>query len=233
VLSTTLNGLRLATESLTYKPRENHLVINWGNSKQPVWSKEMLNNPDCVAVAKDKINTFISLDAHDVSIPEWTIDSDEARGWVDDNKIVLARTKVDGHSGEGIVILTKEVDFVAAPLYTVYKKKRNEYRVHVFLGEVIDVTEKKRELDVERGQFENFIRSHKNGWVFCRDGVVVSDDLKSIAIQAINALSLDFGAVDIIYNQHENKYYVLEINTAPALAGTTLDSYVSAITKLL
>jgi D-alanine-D-alanine ligase-like ATP-grasp enzyme len=69
--------------------------------------------------------------------------------------------------------------------------------------------------------------------VFCRDGVVVSDDLKSIAIQAINALSLDFGAVDIIYNQHENKYYVLEINTAPALAGTTLDSYVSAITKLL
>jgi len=193
----------------------------------------MLNPPACIAVAKDKVNTFIALDAHDVSVPEWTLDSGVAQGWVNEGKIVLARTKVDGHSGDGIVILTKEVDFVDAPLYTVYKKKRSEYRVHVFSGEVIDVTEKKREVDVERNQFENFIRSHKNGWVFCREGITVSEDLKAIAIQAVNALSLDFGAVDIIYNQHENKYYVLEINTAPALAGTTLDSYVNAITKLL
>jgi D-alanine-D-alanine ligase-like ATP-grasp enzyme len=37
---------------------------------------------------------------------------------------------------------------------------------------------------------------------------------------------LDFGAVDVIWNEKEDKYYVLEVNTACGLEGTTLDKYV-------
>ena len=48
---------------------------------------------------------------------------------------------------------------------------------------------------------------------------------------AIKVLGLDFGAVDIIYNKQEDKWYVLEVNTAPGIYGTTLDKYVNAIMR--
>jgi glutathione synthase/RimK-type ligase-like ATP-grasp enzyme len=222
--------------STTYKPKQSHVIVNWGSSKVPVWDDgqiEIINRPESVEIAKDKINSFIMLSAHGVSIPEYTLSPEEAKQWVSEGKTVLARTKIDGHSGEGMVVIQSEDDFVSAPLYTAYKKKRNEYRVHVFKGEVIDVAEKRREAARDRNDFENLIRSHKNGWVFCREDINITDELKQIAIDAVNALTLDFGAVDIIYNAKDNKYYVLEVNTAPALAGTTLDSYVTAINKLL
>jgi D-alanine-D-alanine ligase-like ATP-grasp enzyme len=44
---------------------------------------------------------------------------------------------------------------------------------------------------------------------------------------------LDFGAVDVIYNRAQDKAYVLEVNTAPGLEGSTLDNYVEAIQKVL
>jgi len=45
-------------------------------------------------------------------------------------------------------------------------------------------------------------------------------------LASVMALGLDFGAVDIVYNENDNKAYVLEINTAPGLSGTTLEKYV-------
>jgi len=52
-----------------------------------------------------------------------------------------------------------------------------------------------------------------------------------VALAAVSALGLDFGAVDIIYNEHENQYYVLEVNTAPGLEGTTVEKYAEAFAK--
>ena len=54
----------------------------------------------------------------------------------------------------------------------------------------------------------------------------------TIAVNAVKALGLDFGAVDIIYNEKENQYYVLEVNTAPGLEGTTLIKYAERFSKL-
>ena len=45
------------------------------------------------------------------------------------------------------------------------------------------------------------------------------------------AVGLKFGAVDLIWNELENKSYVLEINTAPGLTGATLEKYAQAIVK--
>ena len=41
----------------------------------------------------------------------------------------------------------------------------------------------------------------------------------------LKELGLDFGAVDVIWNEHESKAYVLEINTAPGLEGSTVEDY--------
>jgi hypothetical protein len=114
-----------------------------------------------------------------------------------------------------------------APLYVKYLKKKYEFRVHVFCGEVIDYVEKKAKLDRDPSTFNEYVRSHANGWMFCRDGVYHSDGVKAEAVKAVSALDLDFGAVDVII--HEGLPYVLEVNTAPALEGTTLERYAYAI----
>ena len=75
------------------------------------------------------------------------------------------------------------------------------------------------------------IRNHKNGWVYAREGITIPDDLEQQAFNTMQALGLKFGAVDLIWNEHENKSYVLEVNTAPGLVGTTLSKYVDAFVK--
>jgi glutathione synthase/RimK-type ligase-like ATP-grasp enzyme len=52
-------------------------------------------------------------------------------------------------------------------------------------------------------------------------------------LAAVSALGLDFGAVDIIWNEREDKCYVLEVNTAPGLQGSTLENYANAIMEVL
>ena len=67
--------------------------------------------------------------------------------------------------------------------------------------------------------------------MFCRDDVVRNDTMDLLAISAVDSLGLDFGAVDIIWNESEDQYYVLEVNTAPGVEGTTLQKYTEAILK--
>jgi D-alanine-D-alanine ligase-like ATP-grasp enzyme len=54
-----------------------------------------------------------------------------------------------------------------------------------------------------------------------------------MACDAIINLGLDFGAVDIIYNEKNNRWVVLEVNTAPGLSGETLNRYVEMIKELV
>lgn len=162
-----------------------------------------------------------------VNIPEWTTNKQEAVAW---NTTFLARTKLNGHSGQGIFVCEPNDEVLPhAPLYVKYKKKRHEYRVHVFNGQVIDVTQKKRKKGFEG--VDNKIRNHKNGWIYARDDVTEPNDLRTQALNTINAVGLKFGAVDLIWNEKENKCYVLEVNTAPGLYETTLRKYAEAFVK--
>jgi glutathione synthase/RimK-type ligase-like ATP-grasp enzyme len=139
---------------------------------------------------------------------------------------------LNSHSGRGIIINnpTESTNLVRAPLYVKYKKKKKEFRVHVFNGQVIDLAEKRRFRQERRDEsFVGLIRNHGNGWAFCRDAIVEPTGLRELAIQSVAALGLHFGACDIIWNEKENKCYSLEVNTAPGLQGTTLERYSQAI----
>ena len=61
----------------------------------------------------------------------------------------------------------------------------------------------------------------------------INKSVKEQALKAIQALGLDFGAVDVGYNTRENKAYVYEVNSAPGLQGTTLTAYTNAFKELL
>lgn len=221
-----------------YKSFASHLVINWGNSLAPTtWStvgRFMLNKPLDVAQASNKLSAFkLMKEAGNVSIPEFTADREEAIQW--DGNIVV-RWKLSGHSGEGIDIWdAEEIDDVPhhAPLYVKYMKKKEEYRVHVFKDRVIDVQQKRKRSEVPNEEVDYKVRNHANGWVFCRDNVSPNQLILDNAIAAVRALGLDFGAADVIWNEYHNKAYVLEVNTAPGLEGTTVKSYSNAIEELL
>lgn len=219
-----------------YKPKKSHVIINWGNSTIPKWAPlaaKMYNNPIAVGRAINKLTAFEEFKRNEVPIPEFTTSIDVAKEWINSGATVLARSGLGLSGGRGINICSDPTKLPNAPLYVKYKKKKKEFRVHVFNGEVIDVLEKRKRNGFNAlPDASTFIRSHHNGWVFCRDDIVKPTTLDEVAIKAVAALGLDFGGVDVIWNAREDKCYVLEVNTAPGLEGTSVDRYIEAITKL-
>lgn len=215
----------------TLNPKENRFVINWGSSKVEI--NYGLNQRCSVSWASDKLLTFLALQHAGISIPDFTTSTEEAQKWIDAGEIVVGRKLLKGHSGKGIILFDSETitSDLICPLYTKYKKKKYEYRIHVFHKTVIDFQQKKKRKGESVGSTK--IRNHANGWVYCRDDVVLPEDAATEAVNAISALDLDFGAVDLIYNEKENKSYVLEVNTAPGLFGTTLENYGKAIKSMM
>lgn len=228
--------LRVNKDSITYKNKPTDYVINWGVSRY---------KPNhTVAYVQNKLYFFRTIqkyndthkdypDCH-VNIPEWTEDKDVAQQWIDDQQMVVGRKLLNSHSGNGIILFDSETitTNVECPLYVKYKKKKSEFRVHVFSKddgplEVIDVTQKKKRKDFD-GEINTKIRNHKNGWVYCRENITEPHDLRTQALRAAILCGIKHGAVDVIYNEKENKSYVLEINSAPGIEGTTLEKYVSA-----
>jgi glutathione synthase/RimK-type ligase-like ATP-grasp enzyme len=120
---------------------------------------------------------------------------------------------------------------VDAPLYTKYIRKQKEFRVHVFNSKILDIQEKRRSSAVD--DHHPYIRNHANGYVFCRGDIEEPHDLRGVAVSAVNALGLDFGAVDVIWNEAQDKCYVLEVNTACGLEGSTVNKYVQAIKEVV
>ena len=217
-----------------YRPRHTDVIINWGSSIIPHWFGQYLNNVAYVFNSINKLYCLETLCGNDISTVEFTHTVYESSKWIQEGYTVVARNALTGHSGQGIVLCHANGNpLPIAPLYTKYKKKKAEYRVHVFNGVVIDVQQKKRRAGLEQTDEQSKIRSHNNGWVFCREGLQENQRLNDLACSAIDALGLDFGAVDIIYNEKEDSYYVLEINTAVGLEGKTLDVYTQAILNLL
>jgi glutathione synthase/RimK-type ligase-like ATP-grasp enzyme len=238
--------LIVRSDSLKFKPRETDVIVNWGNRNRPAfydthvqWEKHF-NDIACVAQAVNKLWTFQAL-TDKCNIPEWTTDPAVCYEWLTQKYEVqaLARKTLTGFGGDGIEEIMGGTEygpegnaFPQAPLYVQYKKKKKEFRVHVFKGEVIDITQKKKRKDFE-GEVNTKIRNYANGWVYCREDIVEPDDLREQATLAIGVLGLDFGAVDCIWNEKENKTYILEANTAPGLEGTTIEVYKNAILKNL
>jgi len=133
-------------------------------------------------------------------------------------------------AGRGIVVCEPGDDIPPAPLYTRYVPKYDEYRVHIWRGEVLDIQQKRRR-NGEQG-IDSRIRNTPNGWVFCREGVECPEVVIEQARAAIKSLNLDFGAADIGYTRRNSRATVYEVNTAPGIEGTTLRKYAGAIADL-
>lgn len=236
-LARSLGVRRISHTNSRFRGREEKTVINWGASRLPeeVAKCTVLNNPEAVNRASDKLKFFHNADCRK---PWFTTRWDTALEYMEEEQCtIVVRHVLNGHSGEGIEIVEPGMYMPEnAPLYTAYVPKRHEYRVHVFRGEVIDVQRKARRRDVADEDVNWKVRNNANGFVFARNGDAlgdVPDNVLRQATLAVTSLGLDFGAADVIFNEHQSLAYVLEVNTAPGLVGTTLDNYSQAFRNLL
>ncbi len=241
-LSLALGCKRLKLQNSTFQHTARKCVVNWGNNdvnllRQLVGPNYLGLNCGITAggeavvkVATDKLKFFKRMNSADIeAIPMWTTHKEVAMQWCRDGHVAVCREMLNASGGRGITVASTPEEVTQAPLYTQYIKKQAEYRVHVFNGEVIDVQKKMRKANVPDAEVNWKIRNHDNGFIFGRDGIDIPDDLCDLAKRCVDVLSLDFGAVDLIWNQHENKSYLLEVNTAPGLEGTTLEKYSQAV----
>lgn len=219
-------GVRCFRKLPPYEGRNTDLIFYYGSTQYITENNSKTLNGNRY-FASNKLKSFQQFKEANLSTVEWTTDVDVAKTW----PLVVARATLTGHSGQGITIWNPsnpEEPIPIVPLYTKYIKKTYECRIHVFNGEVIDAQIKRKLKDYD-GEIDTAVRNHTTGWVYCRDNFEVPDEAKVLSLSAIKALHLDFGAVDLIYNKHYNQFYLLEVNTAPGLEGTTLTNYIKAI----
>lgn len=183
----------------------------------------LLNPGEIIRQASNKLEFFRLLEGQGLTPDYWT----RVEEIPNEAFPVVCRTVLAGHSGEGIHIANTRDDLVDAPLYVKYIKKQDEYRVHVGRRNdqsiIIAVQRKARREGFENPNWQ--VRNHHNGFVFVRGGVNPPQSVLDAASRSLEAVGLDFGAVDVIWNARQERAYVLEINTAPGLEGQTVQDY--------
>lgn len=239
-LAEALGIKRIKREGSKFKPA-GKTIINWGSSSIPYENAIILNTPEALSRATNKLHFFNDMSEADLDdwIVPYTTDPDIVRDWLRDGDTVVVRNKLTGHSGEGIELLDEaEGDIPNAPLYTKYVPKKHEFRVHCNRDSngniaIFDVQRKARKTDVADENVNWKIRNLDGGFIYAREGFTTPASVASCAVQIFNATGLDFGAIDIIYNEKKECAYALEVNTAPGLTGTTLEKYTEMLRGLI
>jgi carbamoylphosphate synthase large subunit len=221
-----IRTIELLKQGSRFVRRITDVIINWGASDCPFTEGVVLNSSEAIAQVSNKLTFFRASEPLGRLLPQFWTD----RGQIPPEAFpVVCRTVLQGHSGQGIVIARDQDQLVNAPLYTKYIKKKDEYRIHCGRNRedqsyVFSVQRKARRMDVENPNWE--VRNHQNGFIYTRTDVNPPECVTQAALEVFSNFALDFGAVDVIYNERSSQAYVLEINSAPGLEGQTVEDYV-------
>jgi glutathione synthase/RimK-type ligase-like ATP-grasp enzyme len=220
---------RIKAEGSKYRGKRDDVVVNWGSTAKRDWTDKVtvLNHPDLLTMNTNKLKFFQHYHETNVKqyLPKWTDSRKVAQGWSNDGADVVCRTKLTGSGGDGIVMTKAGAAIDDAPLYTIYCKKKDEYRVHFFGNEIKDAQRKARKHDVPDNKVNWQVRNHVNGFIYAREGLKLPNEVLKAAQTFVEVTDLDFGAIDLIYNAKEDCAYILEVNSAPGLEGQTAEVY--------
>jgi hypothetical protein len=238
-------------EKSVFKGSDDKTVINWGFSgdlpDEVMKCGRVLNKASAVRAVSNKLSFFqrvsdaINNGEPAPRTPLWTRDKEVVAAWLADGKTAFARTILNAHSGRGIVDVISPETLAPVPdgtLFTQYVPKKQEWRIHVgHTGEAF-LIQRKAYRAPDRGILDPIIpnwriRNHDNHFVFERNhDRRPHQDIVEQAKLAIRCFGLDFGAVDVVFNERREQAYVLEINTAPGVEGTTVEDYVDMFSTL-
>lgn len=179
----------------------------------------------------DKVTQYEWFKSQSLPALDFTTSQSEAKTWANEKQAVFCRTLTKSSEGKGIAVATSPEEVVYAPVYTKYKKKKTEFRVHLFRHVVVAVLEKRIKTGW-LGEKNTQIRNTKNGYVFCQQNVKEPEGIRELAIKASYVTSSDFAGVDIGYNEKKNELFIIEVNSAPGITGSNVEKYTNTILTL-
>lgn len=215
------------------------VLVRWGSRKEMPHADLVLNTARAIRMASDKVQAIRAF--QNAGIPTvpcfttWPEALAAASGG-----IILGRTR-SGMQGRGIVAYdpsrSRGLRYLRQPAnphewYTIYHEPTREVRLHVVDGEVVRIQGKYLDFP-EQAERNPFVRNHKTGYRYRQPRSNLRRQRRELAIEAVRALGLDFGAVDMLLFGNERDPMVLEINTAPACSPLTAERYAEAIERMI
>ena len=194
--------------------------INWGHRKYPG-----LNMPEAIALSSNKKRALFTLQEAGVPTPQLYRREDI----YDAIYPIIGRT--DYHTrGSGFWFCDNEemaerAAHEGATHFLEYIGDAREFRVHVMGEASLKISDKDKRYDSATHYFR------EGSWRYPHD-FRRKKSLRQVAVRAVEALGLDFGAVDVLYKRVDDEpcFFVLEVNTAPCLTESinndTLERYV-------
>jgi hypothetical protein len=214
-------------------------IINWGvgmefHELSNDWvDQRWWNHPQCIAISANKISMMARFKARDVPCLQ-VVNKDE----VDPETVLVARHLLSSHSGNGIEIAAAK-DIGDAPLYTVLQEFEVEQRLFIVADKIVDRAQKKKMgkaklAAIGRTSVDPHIKSHKNGWVFAKNDIHPGSPVVDwAALKAMAAIGLDFGCVDVAFNDPDNPI-VIETNSTPGFKNQeTIRLFSEALREIL
>lgn len=250
-VKSTGEGVRLNSACSEAVTRDPHVVIVWGN--EALFSLNKSNALFLNVGDKGRFtNKKFFFETEFSNTPDYFTSVADAEEFLaaqpnDARYRLVERHSLFGHSGDGIRLVKKD-DALSrnCHLWTEYIPKKYEYRVHFFkpTGATF-IQQKKRKLDADNAdrdaidptaRFQAYaVRNHAAGWVYCTENVEVPNIVRSVANNFIAdpRNTLDYGAIDIIYNERRDAAFILEVNTAPGIEGRTVTWYAEQIKQAI
>jgi hypothetical protein len=164
-----------------------------------------------------------------IRCPEFTINREEARQWVEVGHDVFGRNR--NHEKGADIVLQGSAAWDRKEFWSkVIPNVRQEYRIHIFDGEHIQQAVKQFDPKAARKRTDGLpIRNTETGWKYDHD-FKPPDAAVDLAKHAVRTLGYLWGAVDLLEDENGN-HYILEVNTAPGMDDTTARAYANAIRK--
>lgn len=179
----------------------------------------------------DKITQYKYFKENNINALEYTTNTSEAENWISAGATVFGRKYLNSSCGKGIVIFEPDGDIgidTICPVYTKYKPKKREFRVHIYRDKVVAIVEKKKRKGFE-GTRETKIRNLENGYVFCQNPTNLPEGIEQLALAAAKVSPSFFRGVDIGFNEKKNDLFVIEVNSAPGIQGSNVQAYIQSI----
>lgn len=204
--------------------REGTTLIRWGTTTVlPGEREKTVNGASAISVSANKIRTFRALEEAGLPVPEWTRDHEVAGTWLREGSVVFSREPY-GQGGRDIIVHHPNNGSHVSPasFYSRAVDVAREYRLHVVSGDVIRT--QGRYLDHPEDSGDGLVRSHANGWRFRAPSLRLHGGRNLLAIEAVAAVGLDFGAVDLAVLD-DGGAVIFEVNAAPGCSPLTLSTY--------
>jgi hypothetical protein len=221
------DGLEFWDKKKPFSPTPADAIICWGSTLPELEGIRVLNGLDKPVNKAEELSLLTKAGVPTIRL--------YGIAPADAPKAVVLPRRVNHLGGHDLLHTPKQPDY-----YVIKEDFVKEYRIHSFNQKSIRAGIKVpregykpvEEAAWKEGLCHPWIRSFDAGWRVNYDGFKSNAKLRRIAHQAVKALGLSFGAVDIGEKANGN-LCVLEVNRAPGIEGNTIQAYVRAITKWL